>query len=300
MAVLLDCGGLSVSEVAASEYGLITMTIAFALSGGSSLGSVQVGMMQALADQGISPDLVVGTSAGAINAVWVAGGRPLDELAELWHTLGRKDIFPLHAASGLRAFLGKSNHFIQNRALRRLLKRIVTFDQLQDAQIPVTVIATDAINGDEVRLDSGPTVEAVLASSAIPGVFPAVEIDGRLLMDGGVVNNTPITAAIDAGASEVYVLSTGFACTGTEVPRGAIAAALNAVGFLVQQRLLLETEHRTYLVPVYLVPSPCPLEVSPVDFTQSADLIERARVSTGQWLRNGRPNAMPAGLHKHD
>ena len=89
MAVLLDCGGLSVSEVAASEYGLITMTIAFALSGGSSLGSVQVGMMQALADQGISPDLVVGTSAGAINAVWVAGGRPLDELAELWHTLGR-------------------------------------------------------------------------------------------------------------------------------------------------------------------------------------------------------------------
>ena len=83
MAVLLDCGGLSVSEVAASEYGLITMTIAFALSGGSSLGSVQVGMMQALADQGISPDLVVGTSAGAINAVWVAGGRPLDELAEL-------------------------------------------------------------------------------------------------------------------------------------------------------------------------------------------------------------------------
>jgi NTE family protein len=287
------------TEALNGAYGFSCMTVAFALSGGSSLGSIQVGVMQALAAEGITPDLLVGTSAGAINASWVAGGRPLDGLAEVWATLHRRDIFPLHPTVGLRAFMGRSDHFIPNTALRRMLRRLINFRLLEDAQIPVMLIATDAVTGDEVRLTAGPAVPAVLASAAIPGVFPPVEIEGRQLVDGGVVNNTPITAAIDAGATEVYVLSTGFACTGTAVPKGAIAAALNAVGFLVQQRLIMETERRTYPVPVHLVPAPCPLSVSPVDFSQGADLTERARERTGAWLKAGRPPARPAALHRH-
>jgi hypothetical protein len=132
------------------------MTVAFALSGGSSLGSIQVGVMQALAAEGITPDLLVGTSAGAINASWVAGGRPLDGLAEVWATLHRRDIFPLHPTVGLRAFMGRSDHFIPNTALRRMLRRLINFRLLEDAQIPVMLIATDAVTGDEVRLTAGP------------------------------------------------------------------------------------------------------------------------------------------------
>lgn len=275
------------------------MTATFVLSGGASLGSVQVGMALALSEAGIKPDRIVGTSVGAVNGAWLAGGRSAEDLAELWRGLRRSDLFPLGPLLGLRGFLGRRNHLISNRGLRRLLVRHVEFGNLENAQIPLTVITTDACTGEEVPLSSGPAIPAVLASAALPAIFPAIKMGGRSLIDGGVSNNTPITRAIEAGATEVWVLSTGYSCGLIEPPDGALPMAMHAVALLVQQRLVLETSTRTYPVPVHLIPPPCPISIVPTDFSQTNELIERGYAGTRQWLANGRPHAMPFGPHLH-
>ena len=277
------------------------MTVAFVFSGGASLGSIQAGMLQALAEAGVAPDMVIGTSVGAINGAWVAGGGSADELADIWLGLRRADMFPFRPIHGLQAFLGRAHHFVPSDGLRKVLKRHVVFDQLEDAIMPFAVLATDAQTGEEVMLQTGPAVDAILASSALPGIFPPVELDGRPLIDGGIVNNTPITTAIEAGATEVWVLSTGYSCALASPPAHPLALALHSIGLLVQQRLVLETQTREYPVPVHLIPPPCPMEVSPMDFSRSEELIDRARSGTTRWLGNGRPFAIPmtAG-HRHE
>ena len=95
------------------------MTVAFVLSGGASLGSIQVGMAAALRERGITPDLIVGTSVGAINGSWLAGGGSVDELAEVWRSLRRKQLFPLRPVTGWRGFTGRATHFVPDSGLRR-------------------------------------------------------------------------------------------------------------------------------------------------------------------------------------
>jgi NTE family protein len=132
-----------------------------------------------------------------------------------------------------------------------------------------------------------------MASAALPAVLPSVKLGKRVLIDGGVSNNTPITRAIEAGATEVWVLSTGYSCGLPAPPQTAIAMAMHSVALLVQQRLVLETSRRSYPVPVHLIPPPCPISVTPIDFSQTNQLIERAHAGTRQWLANGKPHAMP-------
>lgn len=193
---------------------------------------------------------------------------------------------------------------LAGRSNERVLRRHLTFDRIEDAGLPLTVMATDLLIGAEVRLTSGPAIYAVLASTALPGVFPPITIAGRTLVDGGIANNTPISVAIEAEATEVWVLTVGYSCGLSGPPTSAFAASLHSVGLLVQQRLLIETGNTDYPVPVHLVPPPCPIAVQPTDFSQSADLIEAARLGTTQWetqlLPLGRVEAGVEALHAAD
>ncbi len=183
---------------------------AFVFSGGGSLGAVQVGMLQALFENDVAPDFLVGTSVGAVNAAWVAG-RPdteaIAELAEIWMSLRRQHVFPLSPVTSARGLLGKTNHLISNASLRSLLEKHIPYRRLEEAHLPVHVVATDLKNGRAVGLASGPAVPALLASCAIPGVFPPVAIGRREYMDGGVANHTPITVALELGATDVADVS---------------------------------------------------------------------------------------------
>lgn len=269
------------------------MTTAFVLSGGASHGAIQVGMAIALEERGITPDLIVGTSVGAINGAWLAGGRSAVTLADVWLGLERADLFPMHPLLGLRAFVGKSTHFVPATALRSTLSRHVPFDRLEDAVIPLIVVAADALSGEEVLLTSGNAVDAITASASLPAIYPPARIsaDGRerLLVDGAIVNNTPITTAINAGATDVWVLSTGYSCDLTDPPDTALSAALHAVSLMVQRRFVLEIDAKTFDAPIHLIPPPCPVVESPIDFTQSAQLIKRATEGTRDWLDAGQP-----------
>jgi NTE family protein len=282
------------------------MTTAFVLSGGASLGAVQVGMLQALFERHIYPDMVVGTSVGAVNAAWVAGdpnGQDIEDLVGIWQRLRRGDVFPVRSLAGLIGFLGGRSNLVPPDNLRTLLERHVRFARLEDAQIPIHVVTTDVISGEAVVLSEGDAFEALLASSAIPGVFPPVEIEGRHLMDGGISENTPVRATVRIGADRIYVLAAGYACALEEPPRGALGMVLHSLSLVMQKQLMDDISHAEAEVELHLIPPLCPLDVSPSDFSHAAELTQRARSSCGRWLEEphrGAPQARYLAPHHHE
>lgn len=283
------------------------MVTAFVLSGGGSLGAVQAGMLQALATRGVEPDLVIGTSAGALNAAYVAGHGTgtavLEDLAGIWAGLRRRDVFPLQPARLGAAAVRRAPSLCPNGALRRLIGEHIAFERLEDAAIPVHVVATDVRSGEEVVLSAGNAVDAILASAAIPAVFPSVRIDDRDLIDGGVADNAAISHAVALGADVVYVLPTGYACALDDPPGSALSSALHALTLLIEQRLILEVAHFADQTDIRVLPPLCPLSVSSTDFRHGALLVERARTATERWLDEGGPRlAHPErflSLHRH-
>lgn len=264
------------------------MSTAFVLSGGAALGAVQVGMLQALRDQGVHADQVVGTSVGAVNAAWVAGdpnGERLDELESLWRSLRRGQVFPAGRAA-LVGLLGRRSSLVDQRRLRQFLTKHIPYINIEDADLPLHIIATDVLSGNEVRISKGPIVDAVLASAAIPGVFAPVEIGGRAYMDGGVVNNSAISHAVLAGATTVYVLPTGWSCSLERPPPTALGMALHGLTLLVHHRLANDVDHYRTSVDVRVVPPPCPIRVGPADFSHAGELIEAGRASAAAWLEH--------------
>lgn len=261
---------------------------AFVFAGGGSLGAIQVGMLQELLEAGVQPDFVVGSSVGAINAAYFAAAPDPDgvaRLAELWCGLRRRDVFPVTLASALK-LLWRPESLVSPRPLRHLLEAQLALTRLEDARIALHVIATDP-QGVSVRLCSGPAVDAILASAAIPGVFPPVTIAGRALMDGAIAANTPLRLAAGLGATRIVVLPTGYACALQGPPKGVVAKALHAITLLIAWQLMHELETMPPEVQVQVAPTLCPLEVSPYDFSASRRLIERARRSTRDWIAAG-------------
>lgn len=274
-------------------------TTAFALSGGGSHGAAEVGMLLALDEAGVRPDLVVGTSVGAVNGAWLAGGQSIERLADLWRSLHRGDVFPLSPVTAALGVLGLRDHLVSPSKLRSLLRRHIDFDRLEEAPVPLHVVATDVLDGHDVVLSSGPAVEAVLASAAIPGIFPPVRRNGRALVDGGVVDNTPISHAVEAGAHTVWVLSPGDACALPEPPGSALGMALHAFSLAIHHRMMLDVQRYADQADLRVLPPLCPIDVDPVDFSKSGDLIERGYQQTRKWLADGSPAVPLTGVHHH-
>jgi len=186
--------------------------VALVLSGGSSLGALHVGMLRAVLEAGIQPDLLVGTSVGAINAAFIGRGftaQRVSELAELWRSMKTRDVFPgLGAWSTLRALLG-SGTLASPSGVKRIIERYIAPSHA-DLSIPTAVVASDLASGEAVALKEGDLRRNLLASTAIPGVFPPVTIDGKTLVDGGVAAHAPLMPAKELGAASMVVLDTGY------------------------------------------------------------------------------------------
>ncbi len=168
-------------------------------------------MVHALYERGIVPDLLVGTSAGALNAAFLAS-RPAtvataEALAVIWRGLRRMDVLPLRPPALISGLAGRRDHLVPDLGLRQLAARHLQFQRLEQAAIPLHLVAFDLAAGHEVLLSDGPAADAVLAAAAIPGVLPSVRWRGRLLADGGIANNTPISHAVALGAERIYVLA---------------------------------------------------------------------------------------------
>lgn len=275
------------------------MTTAFVLSGGGSLGSVQVGMLLGLAEAGISPDLIVGTSVGALNGGWIASRSDvagIEDLARLWRSLSRQKVFPTNPVHGFLGFVGQRHSLVPDSGLRRLLVDNLQFTRLEQAPIPFHVVATEVLSGEDVLLSSGNAVDAIAASAAIPAILPPVRIGDHMLIDGGVVNNTPLSHAISLGATTVWVLPTGFACALPKPPRGTLAMALHAMTLAINQRLAADIDRFEPSADIRVVPPLCPVKVLPSDFSQSGELIKRSHETTRAWLTKRHPKTGQAAL----
>jgi len=261
-------------------------------------------MLRALVEHGERADFVVGASAGAINGAYFASEPTqagVAKLVTIWCELKREHIFPFGLRNLLNVFW-RHDYLVDAHGLRSLLERHLGYERLERAAIPVHVVATDLLTGDEVLLSTGPVVDAVLASAAIPGIFPTVVIDGRELVDGSVTNNTPISTALRLGADRIVVLPTGFACGLARAPTGAIAKALHSLNLLVARQLVKDIERYAPHVRLHIVPTLCPVEATSYDYTRCATLIERACDSTRRWIHEGglrRASTVPHQLRQH-
>jgi NTE family protein len=277
--------------------------VAFVMAGGASLGAIEAGMLRALYEREIVPDFIVGTSAGALNAAFVAS-RPqtvatADALADVWRGLRRGEVFPLNPLTGLLGFLGARDHLVPASGLRRLISRYLEVERLEQMSVPLHVVAVDVISGEEQRLSEGPALDAVLASAAIPAVFSPVKWDGRELMDGGVANNTPISHAVELGAREIYVLPTGHACALEEAPGSSLGMALHALSLLTQRRLIDDIEQHKGDAKLVVLPPPCPLGVPPIDFGHPDLLIDGGYEAASEFLDSGGADRPPIRMRMH-
>ncbi|TLG79145.1 patatin-like phospholipase family protein [Methylocystis sp. B8] len=275
---------------------------AFVLAGGGSLGAIQVGMLRSLLAAGVRPDFIVGSSVGAMNACYFAGEPNADgveRLARIWLELRRRDIFPftLGMAFGL---LRHANYLVDPSSLRALIERHLPFVGLQEAKLPVHIIATD-MQGFAVTLSEGSAAQAIMASAAVPGIFPTVEVEGAPLMDGAVAANTPLWLAMTLGARRIIVLPTGYACALERPPASAIGRGLHAITLLIAWQLIRDLERLPQEIDVHLAPALCPLDISPYDFSRSGELISRAAAATQEWIADGglSRRATPADLAPH-
>ncbi len=278
---------------------------AFVFAGGSSLGAVQVGMLKALLSQNIVPDFVVGASAGAINATYFAydpGTSGVDDMDRLWCGLRRDDIFHLTPLGSLWNLLSGRGHMVAATGLSDVLAPHFATRTIDGGRIPCCIVTTDLLSGCEYRIRSGPAIPALLASAAIPGVFPPVHLHDRYLIDGGVTNHTPISAALDLGAKTIYVLPTGYSCGLTAPPRSALGSALHALNLLIAQQLVDAIRHARSVSDIRVVPPPCPQPVSSYDFSHARELIDGAEQSTRRWLDKGMRlvEGVPPQLPPHD
>ena len=173
------------------------MTTAFVLSGGGSLGAVQAGMMLALAERGVVPDLLVGTSVGALNAAYLAAGPSYDgarALATVWSGLRRRDVFPLPGPGAVRALAGHDDHLIDPAPLRRLLTKQPALHTARECAVACRRRRNRGDDGPGGRAGRRRRRRRRAGQRVAAGVFPPVAFEGHTLIDGGVVNHTPISA----------------------------------------------------------------------------------------------------------
>ncbi|MFT4623053.1 MAG: NTE family protein [Myxococcota bacterium] len=266
---------------------------ALVLSAGGSWGAIQVGMLHALVEAGVRWDLIVGSSAGALNGAFLATGQHADALPALTAAWGDADharLFWPAPVHGLGALLGTRDAVFRAGPLSRWIKRHLTFDRLERAAQPLHIVATDLQTGDEVLLSEGPALEALLASSAIPGLFPPVEIGGRVLVDGAIGAYTPVHAAVRLGATELIVLTTNVVGGVTERPRGALNISLQAINLVMLGQLRCDLQvlvSEASDVTVRLPPPPVRMPGFSGDFSHSEALIADALGSTRAWIAAG-------------
>jgi NTE family protein len=262
-----------------------TLRTAFVLSGGGNQAVCQVGMLRALIEHGIVPDVLIGTSAGACNAAVIAAHPNLDgvhRLVATWEALRGEDVFPGGRLARAWNLLTRDDHLFENTGLRALMMRGDTPELFEELAVPLRVIACDLDTGQEVVFAAGPIEPALLASAALPGLFPPIHHDGRVLVDGAVVNTVPLSHALVGPVDRVYVLSIAGELLNRSL-RSPIDVAIRA--FAISRKQRFELELRTVPDGVDVVVLPAPHDDREVnDFSEPLEYIDAAYVLADQAL----------------
>jgi len=257
------------------------------LAGGGSRGAVQVGMLAELVDRGITADRVYGASVGAVNGAAYCGSPTpagMKKLEDVWRNLSGDSVFPRGLVHGPWMFLQQRPAVHPNTGLRHIVEAGVEFDRLEDAEVPLEVVTTSLTDGQERWITDGPVADALLASAAIPGIFPPVTIDGDVLVDGGVVNNVPISRAVAGGATRIYVLLCGPLHYRPPTPRRPVEAVITAFFVAIHARFTRELAVLPPGVEVVVFSGGGDPDADYRDFSATSQLIDAGRAEVAAVL----------------
>lgn len=255
--------------------------VAAVVGAGGVLGAAHVGAGYALEERGFVPDMIIGTSVGALLGA-IAAAHPDGSAAWLervWTRLRRREVYPFgYPPSRASVFA--------DRGLRRLIERSGLPPRIEDLPVPFTAVAMDLDTGAPALLDHGDLESALLASAAVPGILPPVDREGRTLVDGGVIAYLPVLAALRAGAACVVALSTGpeGSPPGRTARRGAGAVAARAGVLLVRHQIERDLDEVSRHVPTVVLPTGVDAWPAPWDFGHSQRLISTAHRAAGDFL----------------
>ena len=262
-------------------------TVALVLSGGGNHGAVQVGMLQALVEHEIQADLVVGCSIGALNGAAFAEDptlRGVARLEALWGGLDAEEIMPTGWLPNAVALARRGEAIGGNDKLRGIVTGLVRASTFEELQLAFQCVATDVDAVREAWFSTGPIVEPILASAALPAVLPAVEIDGIRYLDGAIVNDVPISRAVELGARTIYVLHCGTIDRPRPVPKRPLDVAVQAYWIARHHRFKRDLETLPEGVEAIVLPIGDRLAPRFNDFTHSAEMIRSAHAATYRFL----------------
>ena len=261
---------------------------ALVFAGGSTRGAIQIGMLQVLAEHGFVPDRIFGSSVGAINGVGFAADptrEGVERLTQVWLRIRREDIYPQGRLHGPWLYLQQRDSVYSNSGLRAIIEEGFPHERLEDAVVPVEVVATSLTDGGERWFTYGPAVDAVLASAAMPAIFPPVEIDGERYIDGGVVDNVPIQRAVDAGATRIVVLLCSPPVFEPPVSKRPVEGMVNALFIAIHARFVRDMAHLPEDVEVILCTGPEGTTRDFDDFSTTEHLIALGRAEASEVVR---------------
>lgn len=272
-----------------------TPTTAFVLGGGGLRGAAEVGMLLALADAGIEPDVVVGTSIGSFNGAVVASMPMREATAQLdaaWDAIAHRRILNEGLLARAANLLRHRIHLHSNLSLRDMIREWIPVDRFEDTLVHFECVAACIETSSEHWFRAGSLADAILASCAVPGLLPPVEVDGLHFIDGGVVNSIPISRAVELGATEIYIMHVGHVDAALRMPRRAWDVAFVAFEVARRHRFHRDMEAMPDAVTAHVLPTgdlelqryndPAKLRYN--HRTSIRRDIDRARRATGEYL----------------
>ncbi len=291
---MLSPAGAPYGEQVVDECG----PTAFVLGGGGLLGATEVGMLAALADAGIRPDLVLGTSIGAINGVFVAADPQgaASRLEAVWRSDVIRTAFRGSIIGRLNTLARSGTHLHANLPLRRLIEEHLPVLEFEDLAVPFQCVAACVERAAAHWFHTGPIVPAVLASAAVPGLLPPVRIDDEHFFDGGLVHSIPVGRAVRLGARRVFVLHVGRIEQPLRVPRRPWEVGLVAFEIARRHRFVEEMASLPAEVTVHVLPAGvngrARADLSQLryrDHSRVEAYLDQARAATGRYLAANLP-----------
>jgi NTE family protein len=300
---------------------------AFVLSGGGARGAIQVGALRALLEHGEYPDVLVGASIGAWNGAWLARTPTLDgveALADVWRgltparvLLGRepygnpppRTTAHILTLAAIRRFTQGQSSLYGDAGLRQLLVRLVGDTRFEDLALPLRVIAANLSDGTRTVFSSGVLAPALLASAAIPGVFPPVRLGASVYVDGGALDNFGLDLALELGARRLFIVDVATDLTSFgaywsgepgQKPERARGGHPHALAVLERTTQVMSAYHLDQAlkrlprgIEVHLIRPSTPGGGGVLDFGRGAEWIEHAYAFTREYLRTALPAREP-------
>ncbi|MBD2898328.1 hypothetical protein amrb99_72950 [Actinomadura sp. RB99] len=267
---------------------------AFVLGGGGVLGAHEVGMLRALEEAGVRPDLVVGTSIGALNGAFVAADpeTAVGRLTGVWSDDAAREVFGARVWERLWTLARSGTHLHSAEPLRRMLEGLLPVREFEQMAVPFQCVAAGIETAMGHWFSQGPVIPAVLASCAAPGLLPPVEVDGRHYFDGGLVHSIPVGRAVSLGATRIYVLQVGRVERALVPPRRPWEVGMVAFEIARRHRFFEEMAALPDGLEVHVLPAGGKRQKAGVDYSQMryrdasgiAGHIERAYAASMRYL----------------